>query len=96
MQVNLLASFSFNASDGTPGCAWRRWLEGDWDWDRQDPECISPLCSCNINFEYEPGMYNASFRVGKQSIVLVVEPRTRNSCPTALYSTSVPLCEPPK
>lgn len=68
--VNLLASFSFNASDGTPGCAWRRWLEGDWDWDRQDPECISPLCSCNINFEYEPGMYNASFRLRRDGSVI--------------------------
>ena len=32
----------------------------------------------------------------KQSIALVVLPRTRNSCPTALYSSGVPLCEPPK
>ena len=65
MQVNILASFSFNTSDGdTPRCAWRRWREEDGWEDRQEAGCMNNLCSCDVNFEYEPGMYNASFRVG--------------------------------
>ena len=63
MQVNILASFNFSASDGTPRCAWRRWRLED-DWDRSDARCMNNLCSCDVKFEYEPGMYNASFRVG--------------------------------
>lgn len=67
--VNILASFNFSASDGTPRCAWRRWRLED-DWDRSDARCMNNLCSCDVKFEYEPGMYNASFRIRHDGAVV--------------------------